>query len=203
MNTSTKEFPYLAQRVNEIVLEDLFDGAIDSFPSSRVPLVILSSGNDYQKDFSDLFAQPVFRCKSLHDFLRQGFNRSAFVLVAPVGRAECSSFDLLEILSSRCREPFEVIWLDSGENSKLITLVMEASDRVQEKVTIESIAENSTRKIVNESERSRANSQGGAEIAQSRQYRIAKKLLSKRISEEITKRPESFLKKEISKIRKG
>ena len=80
---------------------------------------------------------------------------------------------------------------------------MEASDRVQEKVTIESIAENSTRKIVNESERSRANSQGGAEIAQSRQYRIAKKLLSKRISEEITKRPESFLKKEISKIRKG
>ena len=150
MNASTKEFPTLSQRVGELDLPNLLDHASISNPKTEISIVFLSVDPKFLPNIDRSFDNPVLRCKSFHDFLRQGHHKAACVLVIPGERAECSTAHLEDLLSARTSKPFEVIVHDDTTDNDLIDLIHNAITRIQESVTVDSTVEYSTQMLVKE-----------------------------------------------------
>ena len=150
MNASLKEFPTLSQRVSELDLANLLDHASLSNPKTEISIVLLSVDENFLPNIDRKYDNPVLRCKSFHDFLRQGHHKSACVLVTKGERAECSSTHLKDLPSARTSKPFEVIVHDGTTDDDLIDLIHNAITRVQEFMVVDSTVEYSTQMIVKE-----------------------------------------------------
>ena len=196
MNASTKEFPTLSQRVSELDLTDLLDHASSSNPKTEISIILLSVDPKFLPSIDTIYDNPVVRCRSFHDFLRQGHHRTACVLVTPGNRAECSSTHLKDLLSARSSRPFEVIVHDNGNENLLIDLIHKAITRIQESIAIDSTVEYSTRMIVKEKLNDR-----GARLASTPEYQFTKELIQLKVLQQIETEPENFLKAAITKIK--
>jgi len=196
MNASTKEFPTLSQRVSELDLPNLLDHASISNPRTEISIVLLSVDPKFLPNIDRSFDNPVLRCKSFHDFLRQGHHKSACVLITQGERAECSSTHLEDLLSARTSKPFEVIAHDGTTENDLIDLIHNAITRIQEFMAVDSTVEYSTQMIVKE----RLN-ESDSRLSRTPEYRFTKELIQLKVLQQIEAEPENFLKAAITNIK--
>jgi len=196
MNASTKEFPTLSQRVGGLDLPNLLDHASISNPRTEISIVLLSVDPKFLPNIDRSFDNPVLRCKSFHDFLRQGHHKAACVLVIPGERAECSTAHLEDLLSARTSKPFEVIVHDDTTDNDLIDLIHNAITRIQESVTVDSTVEYSTQMLVKE----RLN-ENDSRLSSTPEYQFTKELIQLKVLQQIEAEPENFLKAAIKKIK--
>jgi hypothetical protein len=196
MNASIKEFPDLSQKVSELDLPGMLDRASSSNPKTEISIVLLSFDPKFSPGIDTICDNPVFRCPSFHDFLRQGFGQTACVLVTPRNRAECSVTHLEELLSARSRKPFEVIVHDGKADNKLFDLIHNAINRIQNSVAMDSTVEYSTRMIVKEEI-----NENESRLSRTPEYRFTKELIQLKVLQQIEAEPENFLKAAITKIK--
>ena len=196
MNASLKEFPTLSQRVSELDLANLLDHASLSNPKTEISIVLLSVDENFLPNIDRKYDNPVLRCKSFHDFLRQGHHKSACVLVTKGERAECSSTHLKDLLSARTSKPFEVIVYDGTTDDDLIDLIHNAITRIQEFMAVDSTVEYSTQMIVKE----RLN-ENDSRLSSTPEYQFTKELIQLKVLQQIETEPENFLKAAITKIK--
>ena len=196
MNASLKEFPTLSQRVSELNLANLLDHASLSNPKTEISIVLLSVDENFLPNIDRKYDNPVLRCKSFHDFLRQGHHKTACVLVTQGERAECSSTHLKDLLSARTSKPFEVIVYDGTTDDDLIDLIHNAITRIQEFMAVDSTVEYSTQMIVKE----RLN-ENDSRLSSTPEYQFTKELIQLKVLQQIETEPENFLKAAITKIK--
>ena len=196
MNASLKEFPTLSQRVSELDISNLLDHASFSNPKTAISIVILSVDENFLPNIDRKYDNAVLRCKSFHDFLRQGHHKAACVLVTPGDRAECSSTHLEDLLSARTSKPFEVIVHDGTTDNDLIDLIHNAITRIQESVTVNSTVKYSTQMLVKE----RLN-ESDSRLSSTPGYQVTKELIKLKVLQQIKAEPENFLKAAIKKIK--
>lgn len=196
MNASLKEFPTLSQRVSELDLSNLLDHASFSNPKTAISIVILSVDENFLPNIDRKYDNAVLRCKSFHDFLRQGHHKSACVLITQGERAECSSTHLEDLLSARTSKPFEVIAHDGTTENDLIDLIHNAITRIQEFMAVDSTVEYSTQMIVKE----RLN-ESDSRLSRTPEYRFTKELIQLKVLQQIEAEPENFLKAAITNIK--
>jgi hypothetical protein len=196
MNASTKEFPTLSQRVSELDLTNLLDHASISNPKTEISIVLLSVDPKFLPNIDRRYDNPVLRCKSFHDFLRQGHHKAACVLVTPGDRAECSSTHLEDLLSARTSKPFEVIVHDGTIDNNLTDLIHNAITRIQESLTVDSTVKYSTQMLVKE----RLN-ESDSRLSSTPEYQFTKELIQLKVLQQIKAEPENFLKAAIKKIK--
>ena len=196
MNASLKEFPTLSQRVSELNLANLLDHASFSNPKTEISIVLLSVDENFLPNIDRKYDNPVLRCKSFHDFLRQGHHKAACVLVTQGERAECSSTQLKDLLSARTSKPFEVIVYDGTTDDDLIDLIHNAITRIQEFMVVDSTVEYSTQMIVKE----RLN-ENDSRLSSTPEYQFTKELIQLKVLQQIETEPENFLKAAITKIK--
>ena len=196
MNASLKEYPTLSQRVSELNLANLLDHASFSNPKTEISIVLLSVDENFLPNIDRKYDNPVLRCKSFHDFLRQGHHKAACVLVTKGERAECSSTHLKDLLSARTSKPFEVIVYDGTTDDDLIDLIHNAITRIQEFMAVDSTVEYSTQMIVKE----RLN-ENDSRLSSTPEYQFTKELIQLKVLQQIEAEPENFLKAAITKIK--
>ncbi|MEK9772512.1 MAG: hypothetical protein VW576_03000 [Opitutae bacterium] len=201
MSTFTAEFPHLAHQVSELNVDELIKEANER-SSNYHPLVVFLSTSKLEEKFSHHFDYPVFTCKSLHDFLKIGLDRNPSVLVVDEDRAECSTHQLRQLLSSRMKQPFEVIPYSPQNEDELLVGIKNACQRMQQFLSIESSISHTASKIASPNSRVSTILDQDCEPSDLFTYKVSRKLLRKRVAEKIDLKPEEFLEEAICKIRK-
>jgi hypothetical protein len=196
MNASIKEFPDLSRKVSELDLPRMLDHASFSNPKTVISVILLSVDPNFLPNIDTIYNNPVFRCRSFHDFLRKGFDKTSCVLVTPPNRAECSSAHLENLLSARSRKPFEVIVHDDKAVNRSFDLIHNAINRIQKSVAMDSTVEHTARMIVKEKI-----NKNDSRLSSTPEYRFTKELIQLKVLQQIEAEPEKFLKAAITKIK--
>ena len=200
MSTSTMEFPSIAKKVNCIDFTELYEQATDIHTKSQVMVVLLSWDKKFVPTLESEIENPIIRCRSLHNFLRQGLNQCSCVLVLLEERAECSTKNLKNLIDARSQKPIELITCKNQSKDSLIPLIKKASSRVQKLLAMETTVEHSARKIIKEKINSIPHNRYHHKTLESSEYLYAKSLIRCKASEQIENAPEKFLEEAISKI---
>jgi len=201
MSTSALDSPTLYQKVNALNLDQFLSDALDG--SSRLkPVVVFISSTNWQKKIANCLMESTFKCHSLHHMLRLGLHHNPFVLVVSENRAECSTNGLKQILSSRSKQPFEIICDSELNDPLLIKEIKEACERVKKLTSIENSIDHFAKDFATEQSpllRTQDNPQVRSNV---NDFIEGRNLLKSRIMDLIENKPEDFLKEAISKIRK-
>jgi len=165
----------------------------------EVSVIRLTTNHPFTEDLKNKSTFSFFYCHSLHEFFRRGLNLNSFILIAPHNRAECSSFHLKHIVGKRSTVPFEII-INNFENAHELTHAVEKCyNRIKSLVSLGMSVDNLTKSQLQEN---RIDQTEIDECTVVRDYRFTKRILMERLSREIGDKPENYLSKQISKIRK-
>jgi hypothetical protein len=201
MSSSTLDSPTLYQKVNALNLDQFLSDALDD-SSGYTPIVVFISSTNWQEKIASCLKESTFTCHSLHDMLRLGFHHNPFVLVVSKNRAECSTNELQQILSSRSKQPFEIVCHSKINDLELIDAIKKACDRVKKTASIENSIDRTAKGFTADSSPKTTLEGNLPDRCNINEYSEGRNLLKSRIIDYIENKPEDFLKEAISKIRK-